>query len=111
MTDDDAILKMLKNINQLLQDNQSLKVGDLTLSSKDNTELKVIGWTNFIHFENLTKRQSIIELNEIKNLFQLMLNSSKELSDFAENKSIKYFLNYDDADKGGIGFAPKRMVK
>ena len=100
---DNEVLTRLKNVKQLLQDNQSLKVGDLTLSSKDNTELTVIGWTNFIHLENLTKRQSLIELNEIKSLFRLMLNSSKDLADFAENKTIKYFLNYNDAGKCGIG--------
>ena len=101
MTDDD-ILTSLKNVKQLLQDNQSLKVGDLTLRLKENEELTVIGWTNFIHFENLTKRRTLIELNEIKNLFRLMLNSSKNLAEFAENKTIKYFLNYDDAGKCGI---------
>ena len=101
MTDDD-VLTMLKNVNQLLQVNQSLKVGDLTISLKENKELNVIGWTNFIHFENLTKRQSLIELDEIKNLFRLMLNSSKDLAEYAENKTIKYFLNYDDAGKCGI---------
>ena len=101
MTDDD-ILTMLKNVKQLLQDNQSLKVGDLILSLNENKELTVIGSTNFIHFENLTKRQSLIELNEIKNLFRLILNSSKELAEFAETKTIKYFLNYDDAGKCGI---------
>ena len=53
MTDND-VLTMLKNVNQLLQVNQSLKVGDLTISLKENKELNVIGWTNFIHFENLT---------------------------------------------------------
>ncbi len=97
------ILTTLENVKQLLQENQSLKVGDLTLNFKDNRELTVIGWTNFIHFENLTKRQSLIELNEIKDLFRLMLNSSKDLADFVEHKSIKYFLNYDDAGKCGIG--------
>jgi len=100
---DNEILTRLKNVKQLLQYNQSLKVGGLTLSFKDNRELTVIGWTNFIHLENLTERQSIIELNEIKDLFRLMLNSSKGLADFAENKTIKYYLNYDDAGKCGIG--------
>jgi len=98
----DEILTTLENVKQLLQDNQSLKVGDLTLNFKDNKELIVIGWTNFIHFENLTKRQSLIELNEIKDLFRLMLNSSKDLANFAENKTIKYLLCYDDAGKCGI---------
>ena len=90
---DAEILTKLKNVKHLLQDNQSLKVGDLTLNSKDNSELTVIGWTNFIYFENLTKRQSLIDLNEIKDLFRLMLNSSKDLESFAENRTIKYFLN------------------
>ncbi|MFP5043135.1 hypothetical protein [Parasediminibacterium sp. JCM 36343] len=98
----DEILTTLENVKQLLQDNKSLKIGDLTLNLKANNELAVIGWTNFIHFENLTKRQSLIELNEIKDLFRLMLNSSKDFADFAENKTIIYFLNYDDAGKCGI---------
>ena len=99
---DNEILWTLKNVNRLLQNNRSLKVGELTLSSNDNTELNVIGWTNFIHFENLTKRQSSIELNEIKDMFRLMLNSSRELADFTENKAITYFLNFNDAGKCGI---------
>ena len=99
---DDEIFAILANVKQLLQNNQSLKVGDLTLHFKDNRELKVIGWTNFIHFENLTKQQSLIELNEIKDLFRLMLNSSKDLENFAQNKTIKYFLCYNDAGKCGI---------
>lgn len=98
MTDEEVFAK-LKNVKQLLQDNQSLKVGDLTLRSKDNNELAVIGWTNFIHFENLTKRQSIIELKEIKDLFRLMLNVSEDLKNFAENKKVSYFLSYYDSGK------------
>jgi hypothetical protein len=105
---DDKVLTLLKNVNQLLQDNQSLKVGDLTFSLADNKELSVIGWTNFIHLENLTKRQSLIELNEIKDLFRLMLNSSKELADFAKNKTINFFFNYDDAGKCGIGICSEK---
>ena len=31
-----------------------------------------------------------------------MLNSSKDLAEYAENKTIKYFLNYNDAGKCGI---------
>lgn len=99
---DEKFLTLLKNLNQLLQDNSSLKVGDLTFSLAQNKELIVIGWTNFIHFENLTKRQSLIELNEIKESFKLMLHSSKELAEFAKNKKINYLLNYDDAGKCGI---------
>ena len=101
MTDEEVLAK-LKNVKQLLQDNQSLKVGVLTLRSKDNTELTVIGWTNFMNFENLTQRQSLIELNEIKNLFRLMLNASTDLTNFAEDKKVNYFLNYDDNGKCGI---------
>jgi hypothetical protein len=99
---DDEILTTLKSVKQLLQDNQSLKVGDVTLRCENNGELSVTGWTNSIHFENLTKRQSLTELNKIKELFRLMLNSSDDLAKFAENKKIKYFLNYDDAGKCGI---------
>ncbi len=99
---DDKFLIILKGVKQLLQDNQSLKVGDLTLRLKNNTELAVTGWTNFTHFKNLTKRQSLIELNEIKEVFRLMLNCSKDLADFAQNKTISYFLNYADSGKCGI---------
>ncbi len=101
MTDDD-VFKMLRNVKQLLQDNHDLKVGDLTLSLKENKKLIVTGWSNFIHFENLTKKQSLIELHQIKNLFGQMLNSSKDFAEFSENKTIKYVLNYDDAGKCGI---------
>jgi hypothetical protein len=99
---DDELSTSLENIGQLLKDNHSFKVGDLTLGFIDNRKLTVIGWTNFVSLKNLTKKQALIELNEIKDLFRLMLKSSKQLADFAESKTIKYILNYDDAGKCGI---------
>ena len=37
-----------------------------------------------------------------------MLNSSKDLAEYAENKTIKYFLNYDDAGKCGIEISSEK---
>jgi len=99
---DEANLIKLKNIEQLLRDDQSLKVGDLTLNLSGHNLVRVTGWSRLIQFENITRSVALIEMTEIKALFQLMRSTSKELDKFVENKAITYFLQFDDAGKCGI---------
>jgi hypothetical protein len=101
MSDEENLLK-LKNIEQLLRDDQSVKVGDLTLNLSGNDLVRVTGWSRFIYFKNITRNVAQIEMSEIKALFQLMRSASKELDEFVENKAITYFLQFDDAGKCGI---------
>lgn len=96
------ILFVLKNVSHHLEGGEALTLGDLTLNLVENNKMEVIGCSNYIHLENLTKKQSLIELAEVKELFQRMQHSSKELSDFVEDKAIIYSLHYDDSGKGGI---------
>src|SRR5688572_2432187 len=101
MSDESDLLK-LKNVEELLRDDKSLKIGDLSLSLSDPDRLKVTAWSRFIHFGNITRGGTLIELAEVKALFQLMQSTSIELNKFVETKAVAYSLQYDDAGKCGI---------
>lgn len=107
---DSSTLRRLKNAIEFLKDNKSFKVGDLLLDSKDSISITVTGWTEFNHLKNLTKRQALKELNEIKELFTQLVTTSKNFADFSQNKMIKYCLGYDTG-KGGIQICSEQNAK
>lgn len=97
--DEEHLRQRAKNAIILLTDGHPFRVGDLTLSCKDNKHLSVTGWTLCNEIKNLTKQKALQELNEIKNLFTKMLTSSQELCDFANDRKVEYHL----ADDYGMG--------
>ncbi|RYE55967.1 MAG: hypothetical protein EOP48_09045 [Sphingobacteriales bacterium] len=99
---DEANLIKLKNVVELLSDDKSLKVGDLLLSHTPPDLLRVSGWSRFNNFRNINRGGALIELTEIKALFQLMISRSTELNEFVQDKVVSYSLLYDDAGKCGI---------
>lgn len=92
----------IRNALLILQDDNSFKVGDLTLSAKDNSSFSVTGWTVKKELTSVTKRSALNKLSEIKSLFNHMLYVSTELSDFLNQRQIEYNLGYDYG-MGGIG--------
>ena len=60
------------------------------------------GWTLANDLKNKTRASAIKELNEIKDLFRHMISTSKDLSDFIDNRKIEYHLGYDYG-MGAIG--------
>ena len=85
-----------------LKDGKPFTIEDLRLNILDEGTITVTGWSLYINFDNLTKRQSLKELNEIKILFQKMLDLSPDLVDFITGKKVQYFLYFDDYGKGSI---------
>lgn len=93
---------------EFLKDGQSFSVGDLRLGIDSFNCLVVTGWSQYSNFTNLTKKNSIQELEEIKSLFSEMLNSSVDLKKFAEKKSIEYVLSFDDYGKASIDICSEK---
>ncbi len=93
---------------EFLKDGQSFSVGDLMLGIDSFNCLVVTGWSQYSNFTNLTKENSIQELEEIKSLFSKMLNSSAELKKFTEKKSIEYVLSFDDYGKVSINICSEK---
>lgn len=56
----------IKTAVEFLKDGQSFTVGKLKLGAEQEGVLEVTGWTQYKNFENLTKQQSLKELEEIK---------------------------------------------
>jgi hypothetical protein len=97
---EDLLLK-IRNAIDFLKDGQSFTVNGLRLTTEKQTII-VVGWSEYIHFENLTRYQSIKELEEIKLLFHKMIQISLELKEFVKNKNVSYKLWYDDSGKASI---------
>jgi hypothetical protein len=91
-----------------LKDGQSFTVGDLRLGVEGFNCLVVTGWSQYINFTNLTKHNSIQELEGIKSMFSDMLNTSAELKEFAEKKIIEYVLSFDDYGKASIDICSEK---
>ena len=98
----------IKTALEFLKDGQSFTVGELKLGVEQEGVLEVTGWSQYKNFENLTKQQSLKELEEIKALFYKMVNVSKDLKNFIENKSIEFNLYFDDYGKGSIGICSEK---
>lgn len=92
----------IKTAMEFLKDGKSFKVGDLRLGMDDGSHMYVTGWSQYSNIENLTKHQALRELEEIKILFQRMIDVSQELKEFIRDKIIKYNLAFDYG-MGAIG--------
>ena len=100
MTEEEIQIR-LENAIKLLTDLHTYTVGDITLNAKDKYHLMVIGWTNSIALENISKKKSLEELSEIKLLFDKIVKCSNEFATFIKNRQIEYRLGYDYG-MGGI---------
>lgn len=90
-----------------LLEGQSYKIDDLRLGMIDSHTMHVTGWTQYIDINNVTKHIALSELNEIKELFNQMVDSSEILKKFITDKSIEYNLAYDYG-MGAIGICSER---
>jgi len=98
----------IKTALEFLKNGQSFTVGELRLVAEKDGILEVIGWSQYKNFENLTKQHSLKELEEIKDIFQRMVNVSKDLKNFIKNKSVEFNLYFDDYGKGSIGICSEK---
>ena len=92
---EEQIKHRINNALTLLKEGNSFNVGDLLFESFSINQFSVTGWSISNNLNNITKQSAIIELSEIKSLFEKMIIISPELSTFLKNKLIKYHLNFD----------------
>ncbi len=98
----------IKTALNFLRDGQSYSVRGLMLSIDSNNCLVVRGWSQYLNFTNLTKKNSLLQLQEIKSLFSELLDSSIELNKFAEKRCIEYILSFDDGGKASIDICTEK---
>ena len=91
----EELIHRIKNAIVLLQDGHPFKVGYLTFGCKDSKHFSVTGWTVCNELKNLSKDKALTELNQTKDLFNKMIASSQELSNFIKNRQVEYSLGYD----------------
>jgi hypothetical protein len=89
----------------LIADGVPLKLGNMTIRTTDSGKLLVTGWTDSIHFENISRKKIAQELEDIKISFSELSKSFAELNDLVKlnNLTIEYHMAYDDSGKAGIG--------
>lgn len=98
----------LKIALEFLKDGQSFAVGGLRLSVDSNSCLVVRGWSPCSSLTNLSKENSIRDLNDIKSLFGELHHSCEELEKFIEKRSVEYVLSFDDSGKTSIDICSER---
>ncbi|MGF7232519.1 hypothetical protein [Arachidicoccus sp.] len=99
--------RRLKIAIQFLKEEQSFAIGNLRIGFENKNTFFVTGWTQYLNLENLTKKQALLELEHIKELFQEIVDSSKELKDFIKEKNIKFNLAFNYG-MGSIGVCSEK---
>ena len=89
----------------LLTDGIPLKLDSMTIQIVDSDKLLVTGWTNTIHFENISRENLLLELEGLKASYAELTKSFVELTDTVRNNSLKieFHMAFDDSGKSGIG--------
>ena len=100
--------KRIKTALKFLRDGQSFTVGDLRIGAESPGVVKVIGWSRYNNFVNLTKQHSLKELKEVKTTFYKMVDVSLDLKDFVKDKLIEFNLYFDDYGKGSISICSEK---
>ena len=85
----------LTNIITLLDNYERVKLGDITLIKADDKNISVLGWTNYNDIKNVTKDIAKKELEEIKGLYQKLLDTSSDFKKYMLDKSPIFELCYD----------------
>jgi len=101
------IRNKIRTAIEFLKDGQSFKVGELRFEINEGA-VQVIGWSQYINLQNVTKAKALDELEEIKALFFEMKKASPELQDFIKEKSVKFSLYFDDYGKTSIEICTER---
>ena len=87
---------------ELLKNKESAIIGDVRLELISNTELHVSGASETMYFTNLRKSNCFRELEEIKEIFFHILETSTDFRAFVEGKEIQFELTFSDAGKASI---------
>ena len=89
----------------LIADGIPLKLDNITVRTNDSGKLLVTGWTNTIHFNNISKENVLQELDDLKSSFSELSKKFPELNDIIKGNdlTIEYHMAYDDSGKVGIG--------
>jgi hypothetical protein len=97
--------KDIKERIWLIADGIPLKLDNMTIKTTDSGKLLVSGWTNTIHFENISRENVLVELASLKDSYAELLKAYNELNDIVRmnNLTIEFHMAYNDAGKVGIG--------
>jgi hypothetical protein len=88
-----------------IADGIPLRLDNCTIKINDNGRLLVIGWTDTIYFENVTKDKVIQELNELKGNLKKLADSVPDLVTIIKinDLTIEFHMQFDDNGKASIG--------
>lgn len=88
------LIKRIKNAIIILNDGHPFKVEELYLSL-NNGLLNITGESQSTDLKNVTPNSALMELGEIKSIFNAMISNSVDLQNFVVNKSLKFNLDFN----------------
>ena len=88
-----------------IADGIPLRLENCTLKTNDSGKLLVIGWTDTMFFENISKDKVFQELNELKEDFKKLADSFPDLVTIIKSNdlTIEFHMQFDDNGKAGVG--------
>jgi hypothetical protein len=97
--------KDIKERIWLIADGIPLKLDNMTIRTTDSDKLLVTGWTSTIHFENISRKNVLVELACLKDSYAKLSKTYNEINDIVRmnNLTIEFHIAYDDAGKVDIG--------
>ena len=93
---------------ELLKDGKSILVDGLRFETNENGDIVIIGWSQYLNLQNLTKAIAIAELEAIKLAFYEMQKASSEFESFIKSTPIKFYLYFDDYGKVSIAVCSEK---
>jgi len=86
---------------QLLDKGDRPKIGGIVIEKSNNNTVTVKGSTNCFFVDNVTEKVALQELNEIKELYLKLINSSPDFKEYVTNKALVLEL-YLETGKSGF---------
>ena len=88
-----------------IADGIPLRLDNCTIKTNDSGRLLVIGWTDTMYFENISKGKVFQELNELKENFKKLADSFPDLVTIIKSNdlTIEFHMQFDDNGKAGVG--------
>jgi|GEM_PF-1182252 len=87
---------------EFLREGKPSQLGVLRFELESPGHLKVIGWSQYVNFSNITRRIALQELEEVKTAFYEMIEELPELKEFSSDKKLDFNLWYDDSGKASV---------
>jgi len=93
---------------EFLKNDRTFLLGEIRLGIIGSGSIEVAGWSQWLNIENISKQNSLKELERIKSFYSEIIAGSSELQHFVKGKDTIFSLYFDDGGKTSIAICSER---